>query len=260
MIYFDPEGGMTTQQVSTLDDTRSASGDLFQKYDGVTSLDQITTGFDLSLPRFKAYETYYRWYRREYRQLYRGGNNLVNGLSLFDFDDLIKLPIFNVTSKYYQDSALGRRPLLHTAEQALADWFNTLNKTTFDKIDESIEYWSITGRGVLYTTTDGKIRPADPVEWIPIQNPKDKDELIGHALVHRWREREENDLTRDDQNLKNRITVIKFTIATKTSTVETFRLDGNIIGASLVPEATSNVSGVFIYGNGQGFYLSLIHI
>ena len=85
----------------TLDDivTRGAATLTFQKYDGVTALDQVRKGFDLNTPRINTYSQYYCWYRKEYRQLFRGQHNLVNGLSLFDFEDLIKLPIFEVTSK-----------------------------------------------------------------------------------------------------------------------------------------------------------------
>ena len=242
---------MTTQQTNS----RISGNVAFQPYDGVDSLDIIGPGFNIGqLPRLAAYRQFQQWYRNDFSSLYAETPSLTNGLTLFDFRDLKRLPIFSIASKFYQDSILARRPNVHTQDDALSNWLASNARQIFSTLDKAMEYWSVCGTGVIATYTSNKIRQIDPAWHIPVQNPQDKDEIIGHAVMFPWYARTGGDIAPSTQRSMNRVTVVKYLIETDASTVETFEMAGLIIGNRLTGPDPSDLNGVFTFGNGVGFY------
>ena len=229
----------------------------YEQYDGVTDANQLRQGFVMSyIPRISMYRDWLRWYDNDFGSLTAVTKNLTNGLSLFDAADLKVLPFFSVSSKYYQDSVLARRPVISLTHEndPLQRWIDEHKYEIFYYLDRAMEYWSITGRGVLTTAPD-RLRAVDPSEWVPIQDPQDKEELIGHALMHPWRERLEADLLPDTHRVTNRMNKVHWAIGEEVSTLDTYRsAEGQVLGPEVGERRVSDINGVFIFGNGRGFY------
>ena len=254
---------MTSPNETPIQNGRASTVLDFDSYDGVTSLDQVRDGFNLRLPRIAAYERFKQWYKGDYRTLYSARNSLVNGLTLFAFEDLVKLPAFEVPSKFYQDSILARRPQLNTEYPDVEQQWKEHAYDIFKALDKAIEYWSYTGAGVLISKSDGTIQAIDPAEHIPVQDPQNKDRIIGHVLAYQWRERDEQDLLTDRQRQVNRVNVVRVTqpedmTERATSEIQTYHLAGpnGIIGPAIGEKQTADVTGVFMFGNRRGWYHS----
>ena len=98
----------------SLSEGRIVSGAM-EVEDGVTALDQVGEGFNFNLlTRLHFYYRWEQWYKNQYNTLFRQAPSLVNGLTLVDLHDLVSLPVFPVTSKYYQDTILAKKPLVQS--------------------------------------------------------------------------------------------------------------------------------------------------
>ena len=228
----------------------------FERYDGVTSMDQIGRGFVLNhIQRLVNYKRYQDWYDNKFKTLFPAKQTLTNGLALFDFEDLKILPLFAISSKYYQDAILARRPIMQVTvdHPPLTEWLDEMRRAIFTALDEALEHWSITGRGVL-ATGPNRIRAVDSAEWIPVQHPEDKDLLIGHVLIHPWRDRNAGDTLPDTKSIFNRINLVKWVVGDRASSLETHQFDGSTISSIEGSTRVGDVNGVFTFGSGRGFY------
>ena len=233
--------------------------------DGVTSLTQIRTGFTWSLPRVHETNRWLRWYNNEFDSLWRSAPaNIINALEIMERRDLIRLPIFEISSKFYQDAILSNETAVDTEHEPLRDWLAENRVDIFRAIGKALEYWSITGRFILMTTDAGEVRPVWPANHVFIVDPADADKVIGHNLVYlAWSEESPNAQVppkRTDERPADRLIVHRIREeqgVLSTRDMYTYAgAESGVIG-SPIEDATltrSNLRAVYYAGNGQGFY------
>lgn len=247
----------------------------FGPYDGLTTNDMFKPGFNLGLPRFLDSVRNERWYTGDYNDLWRNAApNLVNGLSLVPYEDIIRLPVFEVGSKYYQDALYGRHAILegHNAQgevdEPLQTWIDERRRDIWRAQLDAAEHWSINGRFIL-TAWEGesgmpeRLKGERGSNHLFITDEQDIDLIRGHCIFYRWYDpgRATEGAERSQvpgQHIyrqPNMLTEHRWMIGEQYAQMYQYELAGLQIGKEVM-RGRSALRGVFVAGNRRGWYES----
>ena len=124
--------------------------------EGLRSIDQIGPGFLWNFPRLRDELNWERWYNGQFDSLFPPAT-IDNGLSLLAWDDIIKINMPRVFSKFYEDAILSERPVV-TGSEAVIAWLAENGMQVWERIGRAVQQWSVFGLGVLTSYEDGTLR------------------------------------------------------------------------------------------------------
>ena len=222
--------------------------------DGLTSVDQFTTGLVFQFPRVERYEAWQDWYDGNYGALYPEPS-INNGRNLLGEHDYIEPRIFKMVSDFYKDGTIAERPAVTADSPEFTAWFEENGERFFNGVERGVSTWSIFGWSVLVTHEDGTIENVHPSAYFRIGQLYDPDESVGHVIAYRYFEHENiHDFQPNQVNYPNRVRIIKYVPSEGINTVQVFAMDGFVIGAPLTPPEPAGITALCTAGKDDGWY------
>ena len=154
--------------------------------EGLRSIDQIQPGFLWNFPRLREELNWERWYKGQFDTLFPPAS-IDNGRSLLAWDDIIKINMPRVFSKFYEDAILSERPVVTGSEPVIA-WLAENGMQVWERIGRAVWQWSIFGLGVMTSYQDGTLRYIGSPNYFRVGDFVDDDLQVGHVIAYPYAE------------------------------------------------------------------------
>ena len=193
--------------------------------EGLRSIDQIGPGFLWNFPRLRDELNWERWYNGQFDSLFPPAT-IDNGLSLLAWDDIIKINMPRVFSKFYEDAILSERPVV-TGSEAVIAWLAENGMQVWERIGRAVQQWSIFGLGVLTSYQDGTLRHIGSPNYFRVGDFVDDDLQVGHVIAYPYAELSGTALNNPGAvNPPNRLRIIRYMPSEDINDVTTYGFSG----------------------------------
>ena len=177
--------------------------------EGLRSIDQIGPGFLWNFPRLRQELDWERWYNGQFDTLFPPAT-IDNGRSLLAWDDIIKINMPRVFSKFYEDAILSERPVV-TGSEAIIAWLAENGMQVWERIGRAVQQWSIFGGGTLTSYQDHSLRHIKSPNYFRVGDWVDDDLDVGHVIAYPYAELSGQDLNNPGAiNPPNRLRIIRY--------------------------------------------------
>ena len=221
----------------------------------VISIEQFNTGYDTRSPQKDEQANWQNWYDSIWTSFFPDPT-VDNGYKLFKTNDLIEANLFKVASQFYADAAMSEGPAMSTEVPAIQEWFEENKSRIIRMLRKAIEDWSIYGTAILATHLDGTIVNINPQHYYRVGNVYDIDSLTGHIIAPKYYQPTPSEERTGQFNnmVPNRIRVTKYSPLENVSTVQTFILEGTVIGTPVTPLENAGITSLITAGEGDSWY------
>ena len=157
----------------------------------------------------------------------------------FKLPDLIKVPLFSIASDFYTVACMAERPAVDTSVASIKTWLEENEHYVYRVVERAVTSWAITGRAVLVANEDGRLAEVYSSSYFRVGPDYDQDELVGHILAYPYREFTELELRNPNiaQRIPNRLRVVRYQKDKDINTVQTFAMDGYVVGEPSHPRS-----------------------
>ena len=228
--------------------------------EGLRSIDQIGPGFLWNFPRLRDELNWERWYNGQFDSLFPPAT-IDNGRSLLAWDDIIKINMPRVFSKFYEDAILSERPVV-TGSEAVIAWLAENGMQVWERIGRAVQQWSIFGLGVLTSYADGTLRHIGSPNYFRVGDFVDDDLQVGHVIAYPYAELSGTALNNPGAvNPPNRLRIIRYMPSENINDVTTYAFSGGapdgyggVVQGVVTPVASAGVTHLSTFGYNDSWY------
>ena len=221
--------------------------------DTLDTIDQIKPGFMFEFDSITQEEKWEAWYHGRYETLYPPPT-IDNGLSLLAPALPTVVPLFYTASTFYVDATMAERPIV-SGDDMVLDWLVERADELWDTMERAVRHWSIKGRFIMVSHTDGSVEAVDPTMYFRVGSFHNPDDSMGHVLAFRYREPESTDelLFPGIHREPNRVRVVRYQ-KDGVNDVQVFMLQNRMVGMALGSAVPAGITSIITAGNGDSWY------
>ena len=230
--------------------------------EGLRSIDQIGPGFQWNFPRLHEELNWERWYNGRFDTMFPPAS-IDNGRSLLAWDDIIKINMPRVFSKFYEDAIMSERPVVTGSEADIA-WLAENGMSIWERIGRAVEQWSIFGLGVLASYQDATLRHIGSPNYFRVGDFADDDLQVGHIIAYPHAELRPYSPSWGNPGWiepPNRLRIIRYMPTENINDVTTYLFSGGapdgfngVVGGILQPTRPAGITHLATFGYNDSWY------